>query len=201
MKIILLFVVFTAALTSLAQNRPPNQTVAETADTLKKELDLKTSQKVESTGFSVEVPAGWSYLISDYSKKHASSRGDYRSRQSTTAEIIMAPTSNVGFSEIFLSVRNYFPQAYNIDERRKLFKDSGVKFGTKKFQGRDWQVLEYAPELTDDQKAKKKTYNWYATTEIKGGTLTISAGAPTIESRDKYRAQFEAIMKSVKVTE
>ena len=180
-------------------NKAENIPLAELADNYKKETDIKAEETIKAVGFSLTVPAGWSYLNVDYSKKPAITRGDYRAKITTTQEVLVAPTSDVGESQVFVSVRDYAPQAFNIVVRERTFRDKGGKLSTKKFNGREWKILEYPNDDKDVEKYKMAKFNWYGTTTLKGSDLVIHAGAPTTELRDKYRAQIEAIMKSIKV--
>ena len=195
------FVLVLASQFAWAQsNKVENIPLGELVD-FKKETDLKAEQSIAAVGFSLTVPAGWSYLNVDYSKKPAITRGDYRAKIATTGEVIAAPTPDVGESAVFVSVRNYSPQAFDIVVRHRTFKDKGGKLTSKKWNGRAWKVLEYLNDVEDVEKNKMAKYNWYATTRVKDQDFTIHAGAPTPELRDKYRAQIESIMASIKITE
>jgi hypothetical protein len=201
MKIALFFaIVITTQLTWGQSNKAENIPLAELGDH-KKETDLKAEQSIAANLFSLTAPAGWSYLNVDYSKKPAITRGDYRAKITTTDEIILAPTPDVGESEVFVSVRNYSPKAFDIVVRHRTFKDKGGKLSTKKWNGREWKLLEYTNDTKDVEKYKLAKFNWYATTHLKNQDLTVHAGAPTPELRDKYRTQIEAVLASIKVKE
>ena len=167
-------------------------------DNFIKESDLKSEKIISGIGFSVTVPAGWSYLNADNTKKPIESRGDYRMKRTSTAEILITPTSDIADSEVYLSVRNFFPQASDIVALHRLYKDEGAKLTAKRWDGHEWKILEYTSTYQDADKKKKTRYSWYATTHIKDGDLAITAVTPP-EKRDQFRAQFETMMKSVKV--
>ena len=204
--LILLSLLFTTHLTlaeeatETAVEKTGASTPAMPEGELKEETDLKTEKTVTGIGFLIVAPAGWSFMNIDYSKKPAVILGEYRAKIKSTGELIITPGSNVLESEVSLKVRNYSPQALDIVIQRRLYQNNGAKLATKKFQNKEWQVIEFWNEGLGRAKKTKKSYNWYATTKIKGGDLAITATAP-FEDREKYRAPFESMMKSVKVLE
>ncbi len=198
MKKLLFLVFIVLAQNSFAQSKNEMPIVP---DKFEKELNLAAEKTVSGPGFSASVPKGWSYINSDHSTKPLDSTSDGKVTRVSTGELFMTPESNVGESQIYFSVRNFIPKAVDIAKIYKKHKKEGAKLTTATWNGLEWKIIEYSPTYVDLNKKNKTTYNWYAITHLKDRDLTISAGTPSTEKRYQYRAQFELMMKTVKVIE
>ena len=198
-KIIFSFLVATAHQT-WAQSKTDLPTIAP--DKFAQELNLAAEKTVFGNGFSVLVPQGWSYINSDFTSRPMETKIDDIVTKVSTAEVLMTPNSDISQSEVYFSVRDFVPKGTDITKLYKIKnKKEGAKLTASKWNGREWKILEYKSTYTDLTKKSKTTYSWYATTQLKDRDLTISASAPTPKKRDRYRAQFELTMKTVKVVE
>ena len=199
-KIVLVLFILVAQY-ALAQNSVEDIAKTNLNGNYKKEINLKTEKNITGIGFSIVVPKGWSYLNIDKSKKPMEQKVDGKVTRTSTAEVLMTPTSRLRESEIYLGVHNFFPKAPDVESIYARHKNDKAKLITENWNGRMWQVLEYKLTYQDENKKNVSKYNLYATTHLKDRDLAILAGTPWSSKREKFRPQFELIMKSVNVIE